>query len=71
MSIVPIVGLVGGLSCLGHKVSRSPEVDDAAGLIQGGRQEWRFIVYTVPLFNILAATGAARMYAFGHSTALR
>lgn len=37
-----VVGLIGGLSAVGHK-------------------EWRFVVYAVPVFNILAALTASAL----------
>lgn len=64
-----IVGLVGGLSCLAHKVGRVWDKRDFCVITNLGSicrrsnriKEWRFIVYAVPLVNILAATGAAQL----------
>jgi hypothetical protein len=64
-----IVGLVGGLSCLAHKVGQVWDKRDSCVIVDlssiCGRsdrmKEWRFIVYVVPLVNILAATGAAQV----------
>jgi hypothetical protein len=64
-----IVGLVGGLSCLAHKVGQVWDERDFCVIMDLGSicrrsnrvKEWRFIVYAVPLVNILAATGAAQM----------
>ncbi|KAK4686684.1 hypothetical protein P7C73_g3445, partial [Tremellales sp. Uapishka_1] len=38
-----VVGMIGGLSCVGHK-------------------EWRFVVYVVPIINLLAAIMAAALW---------
>jgi hypothetical protein len=64
-----ILGLVGGLSCLAHKVGRVWDKRNFFMIVHLGSicrrsnriKEWRFIVYAVPLVNILAATGAAQM----------
>jgi alpha-1,6-mannosyltransferase len=38
-----------------------------AGLSGIGHKEWRFIVYAVPLLNLVAAAGAAALWALPHS----
>ena len=50
-----IVGLVGVLSCVGHKVGLAQ-----ARFADG--QEWRFVVYAVPIINLLASFAASSMY---------
>ena len=46
------VAMIAGMSLIGHKVRSYTQRP-----IDG--QEWRFIVYVIPLFNILAAITAA------------
>lgn len=59
-----VVGLVGGMSMVGHKVSTiSKHIfnvhDYRFSLLIG--QEWRFIIYCVPILVLLASISAAAM----------
>ena len=55
---LPVVVLVAGMSCLGHKVSRWEIGRDEKAHCE---QEWRFVIYVVPWINALAAISCGQM----------
>ncbi len=62
--VAPSLSIITGMSCLGHKVSCVVASGSGGRRVVTGRldnqftqQEWRFVVYVVPLINLLAAFG--------------
>ncbi|OCF33338.1 hypothetical protein I316_05080 [Kwoniella heveanensis BCC8398] len=44
-----VLGLIGAMSCIGHKASHA---------------EWRFIIYSLPVFHLVASITAASLWSF-------
>jgi len=53
-----VIGLVGGMSLIGHKVSLVFELCELAS----DKKEWRFIVYCVPVLVLIGAITSAALY---------
>lgn len=52
-----IVGLVGGMSLIGHKASLNWDLER----LVTDQQEWRFIIYSVPVLVLIGAITSAAL----------
>jgi hypothetical protein len=53
-----VAGLIGGMSLIGHKVSGTVRSRKPVTEVQ----EWRFIIYGIPILVLVAAIASASLY---------